>query len=326
MHLLVTGGLGVNGVWVTRCLLERGHVPVVFENRVDYALIPEAIGDFPVVQGDILDTSALESACRDHGVTRIIHLAALMPSDSQAHLRHGFAVNALGAVNVFDCAARLGLERVVFTSSKSAYGRIPEGPHAHPAYVPVREDHPCDPLSAYDIGKYAPEIMARNFSSDFGTSITSLRYGTIYAPGKIVRHGRMGLHSRVIENAMAGADVIVESGGDQKDDVMYVLDVAEGTVQAALHEGQVSPVYNIASGTGVDLKEFCGTLSGVFPDVTYDIGDGLDYLDMGVNYYSVSDISLARAELNYEPGFDIARGIRHYVDSMDRIGLKPTVT
>jgi UDP-glucose 4-epimerase len=297
----------------------------VFENRVDFALIPDAMGDFPVVQGDILDADALESACRDHGATRIIHLAALMPTDSQEHLRHGFAVNALGAVNVFDCATRLGLERVVYASSKSAYGRIPEGPHSHPTYVPLKEDHPCDPLSAYDIGKYAPEIMANNFSSDV-TSITSLRYGTIYAPGKIVRHGRMGLHSRVIENAMAGADVAIDFGGDQKDDVMYVVDVAEGTVQAALHEGDVSPVYNIASGTGVDLKEFCDTLFGVFPEVKYDVGDGLDYLGLGVNYYSVSDISLARTELGYEPRFDIARGIRHYVESMDRIGLKPTVT
>ncbi len=311
---------------MTRSLLGRGHVPVVFENRVDYTLIPDARGEFPVVQVDILDVGALDSACLDHGVERIIHLAALMPSDSQEHLRHGFAVNALGAVNVFDCASRLGLEWVVFTSSKSAYGRIPDGPHSHPTYVPVKEDHPCEPLSAYDIGKFAPEIMARNFSSDQGVSITSLRFGTIYAPGKIVRHGRMGLHSRVIENAMAGAPVDLDSGGGQKDDVMYVLDAAEGTVLAALREGQISPVYNIASGAGVDLKEFCAVLAGVFPEVSFSIGDGLDYLGMGVNYYSVSDISLARSDLGYEPTFDIEAGIRHYAETMDRIGLQPTPT
>ena len=39
MRILVTGGLGVNGSWVTRKLVERGLHPVVLENRIDTSLL-----------------------------------------------------------------------------------------------------------------------------------------------------------------------------------------------------------------------------------------------------------------------------------------------
>ncbi len=325
MRILVTGGLGVNGSWITRLLLERGHEPVVFENREDLTLVPDIAGQFPLVIGDILDLEALERACREFGVSRVIHLAALMPGASQEYLLHGFQVNAVGALNVFEAARRAGCERVVFTSSKSAYGRIPEGPHGHPRYEPLREDHPCDPVIAYDIGKLAAEVMGRNYQADYGLQFTALRFGTIYAPGKLARHGRMGIHSWMIENAMAGTPTTVEFGGDQVDDVMYVHDVATGTVLAALVDNAPSPIYNIASGQGNTVKQFADAIRVVVPDAEISIGEGLDYLGMGINYYSVSDIALARRELGYEPAYDPVAGITSYIETMGRLGIAPTV-
>ena len=53
MRVLVTGGLGVNGSWVTRRLLERGHEPVVFDFRPDTALIEDIAGEIELVEGDV---------------------------------------------------------------------------------------------------------------------------------------------------------------------------------------------------------------------------------------------------------------------------------
>ena len=71
MRVLVTGGLGVNGCWVTRDLLEMGHEPIVFDNRPDFTLLRDVSRDFPFVQGDITDLDQLVSVCRDHQIERI---------------------------------------------------------------------------------------------------------------------------------------------------------------------------------------------------------------------------------------------------------------
>ena len=52
MRVLVTGGLRVNGCWVTRDLLEMGHEPVVFDNRPDFTLLRDVSGDFEFIQGE----------------------------------------------------------------------------------------------------------------------------------------------------------------------------------------------------------------------------------------------------------------------------------
>ena len=51
MNVLVTGGLGVNGCWVTRELLETGHNPIVLDLRPDFSLVSDIAKDIQVVQG-----------------------------------------------------------------------------------------------------------------------------------------------------------------------------------------------------------------------------------------------------------------------------------
>lgn len=313
MRVLVTGGLGVNGAWVTRALIEGGHDPIVLETREDMSLLSDLAGKFPVVVANVLDLDALVSICTSHRVEAIIHLAALMPPQCQSDLRLGFEVNALGAVNVFEAARRVGVPRVVFTSSKSAYGRIPEGAHTYPRYEPLPESHTCDPVIAYDVGKLAAEGMAANYRDAHGLEVASLRFGTILAPGKLARHGEVALLSRIIENAMVGDPISVPKGGEEVDDIMYVGDVVGGIMAALTAPALPSPIYNIATGVGTSLFDFADVVRKVLPTAQIEIGPGLDYYGYGVNYYTVSDITLARTELGYKPEYDVEAAVRAYV-------------
>jgi len=323
VNLLVTGGLGVNGSSVTRKLLERGHLPIVLENRPDFSLTRDIAGEFPVVEADITDLSALVAAAKEHSVDRVVHMAALMPGQVQADPFLGFQVNAVGAVNICEMARQVGIGRVVFTSSKAAYGEITSSEHRHPTYEPIREGHACNPVLVYDVCKVAAEGMGRNYRRDHGIEFAALRFGTIYGPGKLVRHGKVSILSQLIENAMAGVTSTVERGGDQRDDMVYVEDVADGVVQAALADRLDHDTYNIGSGVGSSLPDFTAAVRESFPDAKIDIGPGLDFLQMGVNYYSVFDIDRARQDFGYEPKFTLASGVAHYVESMQRLGLEP---
>ncbi|TMA04866.1 MAG: NAD-dependent epimerase/dehydratase family protein, partial [Deltaproteobacteria bacterium] len=79
--ILVTGGSGLVGANAVRFLLDRGEQPVLFDVALNERLLA-AVGvdakSIPVIRGDVSDMPGLISAIRDHGVNRIIHLAAFL--------------------------------------------------------------------------------------------------------------------------------------------------------------------------------------------------------------------------------------------------------
>lgn len=322
MNILLTGGLGVNGAWVTRKFVERGYRPLVIENRIDTSLIGDDIArKIDIVEADITDLDGLARIFSVHRIQRVVHMAALI-TGIQEDLRVGFEVNATGTVNILEAASKSGVERVVYTSSRAAYGHI-DGPHAHPVYAPITEDHPQRPFLVYDVCKVAAEGMGRNYARMRGLQFVALRFAQIYGPGKLQRHGPYGLFSQLVESPLAGKPVKIPRGGDQRDDVIYVDDIAEAIVLTALHSRPTYDAYNISRGIGTTLHDFADAVRKVVPAARIEIADGLDYHGLGASYCGIMDNSRARADLGFEPKFDLDRGVAHYVETMRKLALKP---
>ncbi len=85
-------------------------------------------------------------------------------------------------VNVFLAAAKLGVGRIVWTSSE-ATGGYPFGPASPPRYLPVDEDHYPYPRSAYALSKVVGETMAEHVSSWSGIPIIALRPSNVFDAG-----------------------------------------------------------------------------------------------------------------------------------------------
>jgi len=322
MNILLTGGLGVNGAWVTRKLVERDYRPVVLENRIDTSLVGDEIaGKIDLVEADITDLDALLRIIAKHRIQRVVHMAALI-TGIQTELLKGFEVNATGTVKVLEAASKAGVERVVYTSSRAAYGHI-DGPNAHPTYEPIAEDHPQRPFLVYDVCKVASEGMGRNYARMRGLQFVALRFAQIYGPGKLQRHGPYGLFSQLVESPLAGKPVKIPRGGDQRDDVIYVDDIAEAIVLTALHPRPAYDVYNISRAVGTTLHDFADAVRKVVPAAQIEIGGGLDYHGLGASYCGIMDNTRARTDLGFEPRFDLDRGVAHYVETMRRLHLEP---
>jgi UDP-glucose 4-epimerase len=325
MNILLTGGLGVNGAWVTRKLVERGYRPVVLENRVDMSLMGEEIvGNIEIVESDITELDALVRIFRTYRIQRVVHMAALI-TGIQTELLRGFEVNANGTVKVLEAASQAGVERVVYTSSRAAYGHI-DGANAHPTYEPIAEGHPQRPFLVYDVCKVASEGMGRNYARMRGLQFVALRFAQIYGPGKLQRHGPYGLFSQLVESPLAGRPVKIPGGGDQRDDVIYVDDIAEGIVLAALHPRPAYDAYNISRGIGTTLHDFADAVRKVVPNAQIEIGAGLDYHGLGASYCGIMDNARARTDLGFEPKFDLDRGVAHYVETMRKLRLAPVTS
>lgn len=316
--VMVTGGLGINGIWVTRRLVELGLRPVLFEMRDDFSLAGEWLRDkVDFVLGDITRLDSLTSAINEYRPSCIVHMAAVMTGHT-GDLHKTFEVNGMGTVNVLEAASRGNVKRVVFTSSRAAYGSI-TGSAGHPTYVPVTETHPAWPANAYDVTKLASEVMGSNYAAVTGLEFVALRFALIYGPGKFQTHGSFGILSNMIEQALAGHAVEIPRGGEQQNDLIYVEDVAEAITLAALHKKPAYSLYNISSNRGETLRDFADAVRVSIPNARISIGEGLDYLGIGSSYYAIMDNARAREDLGFAPKFDLKNGVAAYISRLKEI-------
>ena len=90
-RFLVTGALGCVGAWTVRDLVREGTPVVGFDlgretRRLAQILESDELASVPLVQGDITDLAAIERVIDEHGITNIVHLAALQVQIGRAHV------------------------------------------------------------------------------------------------------------------------------------------------------------------------------------------------------------------------------------------------
>src|SRR5215813_6944712 len=200
MNALITGGMGVNGAVTARLMVEEGLRPVLLDNRADFSLIQDIKDRVDCVAVDVCDQAALEKIVDQFSVTHIAHLAALMPEPAEANPRLGVKVGVDGTINVLEVARAKNIKRVVFTSSKAAYGEI-TGEYAPPACKLLREDLPTRPVDLYGSIKVCCEELGRYYRETYGIEFIALRFVSIYGPGKEARHGPLSFYGQLIEKA-----------------------------------------------------------------------------------------------------------------------------
>lgn len=173
MTILVTGAAGYVGSVLSGRLLERGDsvrgLDVLrFGGRSLLGLLSHQ--DFEFVRGDIRDAAVLERAL--HGVDAVVHLAAIVGDPACAREPDvARSTNLDGTSALIDAASRAGVQRFVFASTCSNYGKM----DASVDYVD--EDAPLQPLSLYAETKVAieEEILRRQ-----DPRFTVLRFATVF--------------------------------------------------------------------------------------------------------------------------------------------------
>ncbi len=327
MAVLVTGGMGAIGSFVTRRLVEIGAEPVVYARHKDMMLLSDMEEKIVFVEGDILDPDKIVQTIRTYAVDRVIHASAIIPSEVTPPKT--IRVNAEGTANVMEAALRCNVRRVVYTSAKGVYNEA-TGSHSHPTYEPINEDWPAEAnMGWYGLTKYFGERIGFQYLEEQGMDFIALRFSSTYGPGKILKHGAkspMSVHGRMIEHAMLGKPFRHPQGAEQKDDFIYNKDTANGIVLACFAENVKHRIFNIGSGIGLTLMDLADAIRKIYPGADIQIGPGLDYFNIGHNVYSVYDITRARQELGYAPQYTLEAGVRDYVEVMHRMKIEPVYT
>jgi nucleoside-diphosphate-sugar epimerase len=179
MKVTVTGGAGKLGQWVVRELVEPADESVPHEVTVFDLLAGPVHERVRYLVGDVQDLGQIVGALA--GADAVIHLAAL-PRPGLVTDDVTFRTNVMGTFNVHEAAWRLGIRRVVSTSSVAPLGFDFREREFVPDYLPFDEDHPLRPQDAYGLSKEVGEAIARSYTARCGMETVVLRPPGLMTP------------------------------------------------------------------------------------------------------------------------------------------------
>jgi UDP-glucose 4-epimerase len=190
---------------------------------------------------------------------------------------------------------------VIFASSGgTVYGR--------PQSVPIDEQHPTNPVSAYGVGKLAIEKFLHLYDVLHGLSYRVLRMSNVYGEGQSPFRGQ-GAVAVFSYRALQGLPIEIWGDGTVIRDYVHVDDVSRAFLALMNHEGN-SRIFNIGSGEGLSLNALLDKLEAVLATRIERRYLGSRKFDVPAN---VLNVALARDELHWQAEIPLDQGLRQVV-------------
>ncbi len=170
--VLITGGAGSVGRQLVEMFAEAGRAVRVFDlPMMDFSGL-EGRDGIDIVKGDITDADGVRAAV--DGANAMLHLAAILPPNSERDRELTFRVNVGGTQNIIDAMEQVNPNaRLVFTSSISTYGDTSADE------PPVRVGHSQSAIDIYADSKIEGEKLILESSL---SNTVSLRIAGISVP------------------------------------------------------------------------------------------------------------------------------------------------
>lgn len=222
MKVFITGGTGFIGARLTEKLIEKDHEVVMLVRNP--SMTPFANNSkVTVIKGDLSDRELLKRGMKS--CDWVFHMAAYAkPSFRDSSVVT--AINIEGTVNVFEAALESGVKKVVFTSTGGTMSYSRDG-------KPVGEKTNINPElhTLYEKTKAEAEKIAIDYLSR-GLEVIIVNPTRVYGPGRLSESNSL---TRIMKLYMSGKWRINPGDGRSIGNYVFVDDVAEGHILAAMH-------------------------------------------------------------------------------------------
>ena len=248
-NILIFGGSGFLGSWITKSLLKKNLKITIFDLRIKTELLKNLIGDefnnIDFIEGDITDFEGVLKATKD--MDYILNLAGLMTPDCSSNPSLGAEVNVKGSINVFEAIKRNNIKFLIYTSSGGVYGNEDK-------YNPFPETH-------YGAFKLAVEGIARAYFNESLISSVGLRPFVIYGPGREIG-GTAGV---TLACKAAKQNLKYTVGFSGKAGFVYVEDVTN-LVERLIDKSPVGALTINVNGITASVEDFLSIIKKNIPD------------------------------------------------------------
>jgi len=305
MRFLVTGGAGFIGSNLVEALLNRGENVIALDDlstgkmeNIEPFMKNER---FTFIEGSITNSETCAAVCE--GVDYILHEAALcsVPESIDNPLAT-HEINVTGTFNIFMAACKANVKRVVWASSTSVYGDS--------TILPNVETMPLRPLSPYAASKAACEMNASAFSEVYDISIISLRYYNVFGRRQNPFSAYAAVIPLFVSKLLRGEQPVIFGDGEQTRDFVYIDDVIQANIKAAIQSNPESSghAFNIGGGKRISINELYTIIAD---ELHSDIKPQYSPARQGEVRDSQANIQAAYKAFGYVPTTTVKEGLKH---------------
>jgi UDP-glucose 4-epimerase len=299
---LILGGSGFIGRHVALRLARAGY-QVILADRA------RPVYRFPADAAPLISWQFLELASADWDdlvadVAVVHHYAwTSIPASANANPSGDLNSNVTATLAILEALRRRGGGRIVFSSSGgTVYGRLQQ--------VPVPEDHPLMPITAYGAGKATVEIYLGLYRALYGLDCRVARIANPYGVGQNLGRGQ-GAATTFLHRALSNQPIVIWGDGEVVRDYIHVTDVAAALVALALAPRlDQFQTFNVGSGVGFSLNAIIAELENHLNRRLNVRREHDRPFDVPI---SVLGISLARDILGWRPRLCFAEGMKQTI-------------
>jgi len=315
---LVTGGNGWVPCHGVRRLARRGERVVSYDvlepDDLLRGFLGEAAGNVAFERGDVADGDRLRAVAERHGVTSLVHAAAITPRAERERREPAriVEVNLGGTVNALDVARALpGFRRFVYVSSCAVWGDVPGA-------AVVDEETPSRATSLYGVTKHTSERVGRRYAELFGLDVVSLRLANVYGPMERPTPGYAGATEprEMLRLHFAGEPVLINSLAGPYLDWTFVEDIAEGIELAWAWDGPLPhDLYSVTCGRLFSIGDLLAAFARHLPGFAYRQvpAEEANYAVSGEAPGPVPSNDRLRRDLGWAPTTSFDDGMRAYL-------------
>ena len=285
---LVTGGNGFIGSHIVDALVNNEEFDEirVIDNQSSDAHEQFYFNRSPKVMNwvfDIGDYDLIKDLFKDIDV--VFHLAAesrIQPAIQNPTLATKTNVN--GTCNVLQAAREAGCDRVIYSSTSSAYG-LKNKP-------PLKETMPNDCLNPYSVTKVAGEELCKMYTELFGLKTITFRYFNVYGDRQCTKGQYAPVIGLFLKQKTAGKAMTVVGDGLQTRDYTNVQDVVAANISAMSVKEGFGEIYNVGTGKEHTILDIVKMIGGKHKFIPERIGE---------SRFTRADISKTKKVLNWKP-------------------------
>lgn len=241
-RVFITGATGFIGSHLARRLASNGAIVYALCRKdSDTWRLKGCLSKLEIVEGDITDGQRLIVILNKIRPQKCFHLAAYGVNPPQNDPYITINTNIVGTNNLVQALRDVNLECMVNFGSCVEYGDVEK---------PIPEDSLPNPNNLYAASKSASGLLCNIFYKLQGIPIVTLRLFTPYGPFE----PSYRLIPITIIRALQGKELLLTEG-EQKRDFVFIDDIIEACISAAITKEALGKTINLGTGKGYSIKE-----------------------------------------------------------------------